>query len=229
MSRVFEKEKEEDVMNSEEIQKIVEQVERARDKKEKPIGTTIAIFAALLAIVTVGSHREHTKEVFAEAEIVDEWSFYTAKHARAHDYGREAEFAALLSNGKDLANQDYKKSIEEQCGVPPGDCQSPVEDADLEKALSAVATPNGSEGAGQPGKPAAKSVALKGEQKESERAADKKKLGAVDLLAQVREHKSLSNMSPMPWTQQWSFLSFRLCCVRYPWWEPPGCFGKSLS
>lgn len=174
----------------EEIEKIIKEVERARDVEEKPIGLTITVFAVLLAIATVLSHRKHTDEVLVQSKIVDEWSYYTAKHQRAHDYGREAEFAFLLSERGDLrslAVKDYRKSIEEQCGDPAGDCSGPVENADLQKEMSSAPPAMNSENTELPENPAV-SVVLKSEAKEPGKVSKKKK-GAVDLLSEVHQHE----------------------------------------
>ncbi|MBZ5530921.1 MAG: DUF4337 domain-containing protein [Acidobacteriia bacterium] len=112
------------------VEEIKEGAEHAHEAGEKSIGLTMAVTAVLLAMATLLSHRAHTEEVLLQGKIVDDWSFYQAKHGRAHSYGSSAEVAALLPNGKDVALRDYKKSLEEECGVPPEKgCSSPVKDS----------------------------------------------------------------------------------------------------
>jgi hypothetical protein len=124
------------------VEEIKEGAEHAHEAGEKSIGLTMAVTAVLLAMATLLSHRAHTEEVLLQGKIVDDWSFYQAKHGRAHSYGSSAEVAALLPNGKDVALRDYKKSLEEECGVPPEKgCSSPVKDsAILAPLLSQAST-----------------------------------------------------------------------------------------
>lgn len=113
-------------------QELKEGAEYARERGERSIGLTMAVTAVLLAVATLLSHRAHTEEGLLQGKIVDEWSFYQAKHARAHDYGRDAELAALSAHPKarDIAINDYKKSLDEECGTPPEKgCSSPAKDS----------------------------------------------------------------------------------------------------
>lgn len=115
-----------------EFDEIKEGTEKAREKGEKKIGLTMAITAVLLAVATLLSHRAHTEEGLLQGKIVDEWNFYQAKHARAHEYSAFAELAALSPHPKarDIAVRDYKKSLDEECGTPPEKgCSSPAKDS----------------------------------------------------------------------------------------------------
>lgn len=67
--------------------------EKAYHRREHNIGLTTTIFAVLAAFTAVLSHRAHTEEVLHQATLVDTWSFYQAKHMRAHMYLLEAERA----------------------------------------------------------------------------------------------------------------------------------------
>lgn len=109
-------------------QEIHEHIEHAHERGEKGIGLTTAIWAVLLAIATLMSHRAHTEEIVLQTHTNDQWGFYQAKHGRAHQYGVNAEMAALLPNGHDLALKYLRISTEEECGVPaePKGCASPL-------------------------------------------------------------------------------------------------------
>src|SRR5205085_1168053 len=103
-----------------------ESAEHALQKGEKEIGLTMAVVAVLLAVATLMSHRAHTEEVLLQGKASDKWNFYQAKHIRAYEFGVSAELAALLPNGKEVAVRHFKKSTEEECGVPvEKDCKSP--------------------------------------------------------------------------------------------------------
>jgi hypothetical protein len=118
------------------VEELKEGAEHAHNSGEKRIGLTMAIVAVLLAMATLMGHRAHTEEGLMQGKIVDEWNFYQAKHSRAHEYGAIAEVAALLPNGKELALKDYKKSLDEECGMPPEHgCSSPAKDSSLLRPL----------------------------------------------------------------------------------------------
>jgi hypothetical protein len=186
-------------MNAEEVTKIVEDMERAREKRDKPMGLTIALTAALLATATMFSHRAHTHEVVVEAQVVESWGYYHAKHGRAHDYGRDAEIAASLGK-TDLALRDYKKSIEEQCGSyppppppnPSEGCSFPVKDPALLQALESKPTTEirDNDNKDQPG-----DIAAKQEGQKDQRGAKKAALsGAIQLLKQAQGLKETQTL-----------------------------------
>ncbi len=200
------------------VEEIKEGAEHAHEAGQKSIGLTMAITAVLLAMATLLSHRAHTEEVLLQGKIVDDWSFYQAKHGRAHSYGSSAEVAALLPNGKDVALRDYKKSVEEECGVPPEKgCSSPVKDSAIlapllsqasaeKKEKEGAETPaakeseahKAGEGEGHKTKEGKEGEAHKAEAKESggahaskEKSEKEKpvKPGAVQLQEQARERE----------------------------------------
>jgi hypothetical protein len=129
------------------VEELKEGAEDAHKKGEKSIGLTMAITAVLLAVATLLSHRAHTEEGLLQGKIVDEWNFYQAKHARAHEYGAFAELAALSPNpkGREIAVKDYRKSLDEECGTPPEQgCNSPAKNsAVLQPLLSDTGTEAG--------------------------------------------------------------------------------------
>jgi hypothetical protein len=109
-------------MNPEELS---EQTEEAHHKGQKSIGLTTAVTAVLLAIATLLGHRAHTEEIKLQTQVNDQWSFYQAKHQRAHDYGREAE-EEMEANHHEIALEFMRVSLDEECGSPAEEgCTAP--------------------------------------------------------------------------------------------------------
>jgi hypothetical protein len=137
------------------VEELKEGAEHAHESGQKQIGLTMAIVAVLLAVATLLSHRAHTEEGLLQGKIVDEWNFYQAKHARAHEYGAIAEVAALLPNpnARDVAVKDYKRSLDEECGTPPEHgCSSPAKDSVVLRSLLAdTNTEDGKQAKGEHG------------------------------------------------------------------------------
>jgi len=180
-------------MNLEELK---EGTEHAQHSGQKKIGLAMAVTAVFLAVATLLSHRAHTEEGLLQGKIVDDWSFYQAKHGRAHEYGMFAVEAALLPNGKEEALREYKKSLEEECGSPvEKGCSSPAKDSAAIRALLAQTSGETQEKTKESStKEPAESKP--GESKTSEGAAEKAehkatpaKQGAVHLQEQARERE----------------------------------------
>lgn len=102
-------------MNPEELS---EQAEHAHHTGQKAIGLTTAITAVLLAVATLLGHRAHTEEVVLQSKVNDQWSFYQAKHQRAHIYGVDAEIAEVQGHHAQ-AMEFMAYSLDEECGTPP--------------------------------------------------------------------------------------------------------------
>jgi hypothetical protein len=79
-------------MEPEELMELHERVERDVERK---IGVTMAVLAALLAVVTLMGHRLHTEEVVLQTKTADGWAYYQAKNTRAQMYATDAQLAAL--------------------------------------------------------------------------------------------------------------------------------------
>jgi hypothetical protein len=137
-------------MNPEELG---EQTEHAHHTGQKSIGLTTAITAVLLAVATLLGHRAHTEEIKLQTKVNDQWSFYQAKHQRAHDYGKDAEIESAAGN-HDLAIEFLKISVDEECGSPvEGSCQPPrvKQSPILQKLMAELKTPSGNSGAPEKG------------------------------------------------------------------------------
>ncbi len=82
-----------------EADELAEVAHDARRREERRIGMTMAVFAALLAFVTMMGHRAHTEEVVLQTQLTDDWAFYQAKHGRAQMYEADAQLARLSGGG----------------------------------------------------------------------------------------------------------------------------------
>src|SRR5262245_22402270 len=99
-------------MDSEELL----EVSRESRGVERVIGVTMAIGAALLAMVTLMGHRLHTEEVVLQTKSADGWAYYQAKNGRYHMYANDAKLAEL-TGAKDagaVSAEWMKKSEEER-------------------------------------------------------------------------------------------------------------------
>ena len=66
-------------------EELSEGVEHAKEPFDKMVAVTMAIIAALLAIVSVASHIYSTEELLAQQKASDQWAFYQAKDIRRYD------------------------------------------------------------------------------------------------------------------------------------------------
>ena len=51
-----------------------------------PVTVTMAIFAVLVAAVSLLGHRSDTEALLAQTRSTDQWAYYQAKDTRLHDY-----------------------------------------------------------------------------------------------------------------------------------------------
>jgi len=97
-----------------EPQELSEDVEKAKESGDRPIGLSMAIFAVLLAVATMLSHRSHTEEMLLETRATDQWNYYQAKNIRSHVYEADAQIAALLGDRGAQAAADFHAKAERQ-------------------------------------------------------------------------------------------------------------------
>ncbi len=99
-------------MDADELREINE---HTHDPLQRRIGVTMAVFAALLALVTLMGHRLHTEEVVLQTKLADQWAYYQAKNTRAQLYATDAALARLQGpQGNELASTWTKRSAEER-------------------------------------------------------------------------------------------------------------------
>ena len=97
-----------------ETQELLELPERAHKAVERKIGVTIAIFAAILACITLMGHRLHTEEVVLQTKLADGWAYYQAKNTRSQMYAADATLAELHGAAGDSAAQAWKQKATEE-------------------------------------------------------------------------------------------------------------------
>ena len=88
--------------------------EQARGATQRMIGVTMAIVAALLAIVTLMGHRLHTEEVVEQTKAADGWAYYQAKNGRYHMYSVDAKIAQLIGPQGAAAAAEWTSKGEEE-------------------------------------------------------------------------------------------------------------------
>src|SRR5579883_1037870 len=81
-------------------EELSEHAEHAREPFDKKVAVTMAIIAALLAIVSVAAHIYSTAELLAQQKASDQWAYYQAKDIRRYDSEIAADvLKALHSDG----------------------------------------------------------------------------------------------------------------------------------
>jgi len=90
-------------------EELKEHAERAREPFDKMVAATMAVIAALLAIVTVFGHIYTTEELINQQKASDQWAYYQAKSIRRY----ESEIARdLFAAMKAEKSEAYAKNIE---------------------------------------------------------------------------------------------------------------------
>ena len=78
--------------------------EHAADPTTRRVGILVGVVGILLSVVTIASHRAHTKAVIYRTEANDAWSYYQAKKNR--EYTSEVALSLLHSLGTDPAKSE---------------------------------------------------------------------------------------------------------------------------
>jgi hypothetical protein len=95
----------------------MEEHAHAKEPFDKRVAATMAIIAALLAVVSVTGHILTTEELLAQQKASDQWSFYQAKSIRR--FSAESTYDILLASNSPSAPkyqetaERYKKEGEE--------------------------------------------------------------------------------------------------------------------
>jgi len=111
-----------------ETEELIELKEEARGARG--IGVTMAITAAILAVVTMMGHRLHTEEVVMQTKSADGWAYFQAKNNRFHMYANDAKLAELTgAAGAAPVVADWTKKAEEE-RKQAGDVQKATEQLD---------------------------------------------------------------------------------------------------
>jgi len=110
---------------ADELQELQENAEHgAHEKTLAPVTLTMAIFAVLVASVSLLGHRAHTEELLLQTKATDQWAYYQAKDIRLHSYQvfldqlslskpQDAELAAKTTDKYSKEIERYQKQITE--------------------------------------------------------------------------------------------------------------------
>jgi len=78
--------------------------EHAADPNSRRVGVLVGVVGIFLSVVTIASHRAHTKAVIYRTEANDAWSYYQAKKIRENT--TEVAATVLQTLGPDLAKAE---------------------------------------------------------------------------------------------------------------------------
>jgi Domain of unknown function (DUF4337) len=96
---------------ADEIQELQENAEHgAHDRGLAPVTVTMAIFAVLVAAVSLLGHRAHTEELLLQTKATDQWAYYQAKDIRRRSYELFLDEVSVFS----LQNSDQVQKIKEK-------------------------------------------------------------------------------------------------------------------
>lgn len=92
----------------------------AHEKSLAPVTVTMAIFAVLVAGVSLLGHRAHTEEIILQTKSTDQWAYYQAKEIRRRSYEMFLDELSVftLQNADDAAKlkDKYEKEVERYKG-----------------------------------------------------------------------------------------------------------------
>jgi hypothetical protein len=101
---------------SEELQELQEHAEHgAHEPSLAPVTLTMAIFAVLVAAVSLLGHRAHTEELLLQTKATDQWAYYQAKDIRRRAYEVFLdEMSLMTTQNADMASKikdKYSKEV----------------------------------------------------------------------------------------------------------------------
>ena len=112
-----------------------EEAEKAREPFDKMVAVSMAIIAALLAIVSVLGHIYSNEELLAQQKASDQWAFYQAKDIRRYD----SEIAVdVLKAVQNAAAEERLKHYQENADKYEKDRKDIQEKADEFQAESGL-------------------------------------------------------------------------------------------
>ena len=79
-------------------EELKEGIEHAKEPFDKRVAGSMAIIAALLAIVSVAAHIDTTEELLAQQKASDQWAYYQAKDIRRYDSEIAQDFLKALKS-----------------------------------------------------------------------------------------------------------------------------------
>jgi len=100
---------------SDEIDELKEAAERAKERKElAPVSLTMAIFAVLVATVTLLGHRAHTEEILLQTRATDQWAYYQAKNMRRNNIEALDELLTAIQNTDPKRTAEVRKEFHDE-------------------------------------------------------------------------------------------------------------------
>jgi uncharacterized membrane protein YcjF (UPF0283 family) len=92
----------------EEVEELKEHVEHARDRFDKIVAGTMAIIAALLAIVSVFGQHYNTEQLLMQEQASDQWAYFQAKDIRRY-VAQTTKDVLTQSHAADTAVSRYQQ------------------------------------------------------------------------------------------------------------------------
>ena len=90
------------------------ETEGGHDAFGQRIGVLTSLLAVMLAIVTIVSHRAHTKAVLAKADANDQWSYYQSKRIKLHNIELGLDLTSILAPNNDATAKKMERFQEQQ-------------------------------------------------------------------------------------------------------------------
>jgi hypothetical protein len=123
----------------EELHELQEHAEHgAHEPSLAPVTLTMAIFAVLVAAVSLLGHRADTEQLLLQTKATDQWAYYQAKDIRRHSYEvfldemsiMTPQNALLAAKIKDKYSQEVARYAKEQ-----GEIEAEAKAAEQEVAI----------------------------------------------------------------------------------------------
>src|SRR5215510_13486091 len=83
--------------------------EHGPDPMGHKVGALAAVLAALLALVTISSHRTHTESIVLRTEANDQWQYYQSRRIKFHNLELGEDLIAALGTKSDEAAKILQK------------------------------------------------------------------------------------------------------------------------
>jgi len=124
---------------ADELQELQENAEHgAHEPSLAPVTLTMAIFAVLVAGVSLLGHRAHTEELLLQTKATDQWAYYQAKDIRRRSYEVFLDEISLLTpQNAELAaktKQKYTQEVE-RYRKEQGDIEAEAKKAEAEVSI----------------------------------------------------------------------------------------------
>jgi Domain of unknown function (DUF4337) len=92
-------------------EELKENAEQAKEPFDRKVALTMAVIAAVMAIVSVAGHILTTEELLNQQKASDQWSYYQAKDIRRYESDIARDVMAALSAGPAAVNK-YAANME---------------------------------------------------------------------------------------------------------------------